>query len=156
MLGPDDSVFLGSFGRSIRLTKSALRGPDQIDRSASLLAQEAGGPSPLWDALDTAITALDGKTAPRAIVLVTDGRTNSNAKSFDQVLGRAMQAGIRVFPLSVETKLATQDRGTRFTPPDPSARLRKLAEATGGEFYTFNRGEELGPLLKGVVASLRK
>ena len=33
-----------------------------------------------------------------------------NAKSFDQVLGRAMQAGIRVFPLSVETKLATQDR----------------------------------------------
>jgi hypothetical protein len=155
-LGPDDEVFLGSFGRSIRLSKAALRGSDQIGSMAGALSREAGGPSPLWDALDTSITALESRTGPRAIIVITDGRTNSNVKSFDQVLARLVQTGIRLFPVSPNTKGGLDDKSTRYTPPDPSARLRRLADATKGQFQAFNRADEIPALIAKVVEVLKQ
>ena len=162
-VGPEDAVVLGSFGKSVRYSKAAVRGREQIERAASVLAQDFGGPSPLWDAMDLAIGAVGSANGPRAIIVLTDGRTNANTKSFAQVLGRLEHSGIRVFIVApFSSAFDTQSgraraRGSMLsTAPDPSVRLRMLADTTGGRFYTFKQREELGPLLQNVVDALRQ
>ena len=99
------------------------------------------GPSPLWDALDAAVTRLDADPLPRAVVLVTDGRSTGNVRGIGQALAHAQAVGVSIsamvipipIPTIVLTAPPTGGRGQTDKPlPDPAKTLATLADETGG------------------------
>jgi Ca-activated chloride channel family protein len=89
-------------------------------------------PSPLWDAVDEALTLFPADARRRAIVLVTDGRATGNRAPLAEVTERAMLAGIAVS--IVELTPPTRSLGVPHSErsPGPTALLERLTTASGG------------------------
>lgn len=143
-LRPDERVSVDSFGPGINISNAALR-REELVAAVDALNDRTGGASPLWDALDAALRSLDGAlradsgqaAGGRAIIVVTDGRTTGNTLSFAEILGRLRGARVPVFFLCAE-------RPKQMTVADPSVRLRQIAAATGGQYYTIGTYSGLG------------
>jgi Ca-activated chloride channel family protein len=89
-------------------------------------------PSPLWDAVDEALTLFPPDARRRAIVVVTDGRATGNRAPLADVTERAMLAGIAVS--IVELNPPTRSLGVPHSEltPGPMALLERLTTASGG------------------------
>ncbi len=89
-------------------------------------------PSPLWDAVDEALTLFPPEARRRAIVVVTDGRASGNRAPLADVTERAMLAGIAVS--IVELNPPTRSLGVPHSErsPGPAALLERLTAASGG------------------------
>ena len=123
-----------------------MSGAAAVAQAAAGFADTIGGSSPLWDALDTAATALEGATGRRAIIVVTDGRSTANRIGFAEILGRLERDRLPVFVVALDLRgVAGQD---------PAIRLRQLAEKTGGRYLFVKRGG-VGVVIKRAVAFLR-
>jgi len=140
---PEDRVGLGTFGARVRIEAGAVQGRRAIEEMAGALLDETGGPSPIWDALDKAVAVLQPRPDPRVVILVTDGQATGNVLAFADILDRVRGAGIAVFTLAPRW---TGTSGPSKTGPDPSARLRKLADATCGGYLTFNTDGFMPPV----------
>ena len=134
-LSPGDRVRIGVLATPLTLSAWL---PDDPRMSAGLvrpLIERAGPePSPLWDAAHVAIEALAGETAPRMIVILSDGRSNANVHGLDDVADRALTAGVAISVVSEggERLLAQgADAAARIR---PDASLEWLADQTGGVF----------------------
>ena len=132
-LGKDEELVLGAVSEVPRMTTGPVRGPS-LRSTASELASQFGGRSPLWDALYHAAGRLEETSGPRVIILVTDGRSNGNEHSFAEAVQRLKAADVRVLTVAREV-------GRRKPDPDPYDRLRQLASVTGGEHLTFTPGK---------------
>jgi Ca-activated chloride channel family protein len=89
-------------------------------------------PSPLWDAVDEALTLFPPEARRRAIVVITDGRATGNRAPLAEVIERAMLAGIAVS--IVELNPPTRSLGVPHSErsPGPTALLERLTAASGG------------------------
>ena len=89
-------------------------------------------PSPLWDAVDEALTLFPPEARRRAIVVVTDGRATGNRAPLAEVAERAMLAGIAVsiVELTPPTRSLAVPHSERA--PGPTALLERLTAASGG------------------------
>lgn len=89
-------------------------------------------PSPLWDAVDEALTLFPSDARRRAIVVVTDGRATGNRAPLAEVIERTMLAGIAVS--IVELTPPTRSLGVPHSEraPGPTALLERLTAASGG------------------------
>jgi hypothetical protein len=136
VLKPDDRVRLGAFGTTIA-----------IGADVSTLVGVTGGPSPLWDALDTSRLALTDATGRRGIIVVTDGRSTANRIGFAEILARLERDRLPVFVVALDLEM----RAT----PDPSIRMRQLAERTGGDYIVVKR-QGIAAGITHAVALLRR
>jgi hypothetical protein len=109
---------------------------------AEALLDERGGPSPIWDALDKAVAVLQPRPEPRVVILLTDGEATGNVLPFTDIFDRVRGAGIAIFILAPRW---TGLSGPSKAGPDPSARLRQLADATCGGYLTFNTDAAMPP-----------
>ena len=141
-----DAARVGIFGSEITLDPSPLRDAAAVRQAATALSERIGGPSPLWDALDTAARALASASGRRGILVVTDGRASGNRIGFQEALAALEQARIPVF-------VVVLDKSQRPL-PDPGARLERLADATGGTCVFVERNA-LPTAIKRAVATLR-
>jgi hypothetical protein len=91
-------------------------------------------PSPIWDAVDRAVTALAGTPGPRVIVLVTDGRSGGNALSLEDAAKRAIAGDVSISVISEGGEQLLPQGGDPATRLRPDASLRWLADATGGVY----------------------
>ena len=132
-LDADDELFLAVVADQPMMTTGPVRGSSLVSAAEQLTARY-GGRSPLWDALYHASGRLEQTSGPRVIILITDGRSNANERSFAEALQRLTAAGVRVFPI-------TREEGRRKPDPDPVEKLRQLATATGGEHLTWRPGK---------------
>lgn len=148
VIEPVDRVRLGVFGATIELTPEPLSGAALAQAAAGFGAGDAvGGPSPVWDALDRAVTALAGSTLRRGIIIVTDGRSTANRIGFVDVLQRLERDRLPVFVVMLDLK--------RSPTPDPGIRMRQLAERTGGSVIVVKR-EGAWAGIKRAVTLLRQ
>lgn len=145
-LEPGDAARVGIFGSEITLDAAPLRDAPAINQVATALGERIGGPSPLWDALDTAARTLAGAGGRRGILVVTDGRTTGNRIGFRDALAALERAGIPVWFIVL-------DKSERPL-PDPGARLEKIADATGGACLFVERRALAGAIGR-AVATLR-
>lgn len=145
VLEPADRARLGTFGARIAITP-AMTGAAAVAQAAAGFTEAIGGSSPLWDALDTSATALEGATGRRGIIVVTDGRSTANRIGFAEILGRLERDRLPVFVVALDL------RGVQGQ--DPAIRLRQLAEKTGGRYLFVKRGG-VGVVIKRAVALLR-
>jgi len=98
----------------------------------SLLERAGAEPSPIWDAVDASVQLLANAKAPRAVILLSDGRATANALGLEDVAARAMAAGVSITAISeADDKVLAQgaDAPARVR---PDASLEWLADQTGG------------------------
>ena len=145
-LQPADRIRIGTFGNAIVFTPDALSASDVTARPPT--TPELGGPSPIWDALDAAIAALQGARARGAIVLVTDGRSSGNRLGFADVLARVQSAKLPVLVIALDFD--------RTSPPDATVNLRRMAAATGGSFGLFKRAAMPGAIRRAIADFRRR
>lgn len=136
-LDPGAEVRVLSFGTGLRLSPRWMRARAEL-AAAMDCGETLNGPSPIWDAVYRGVEVLEERTAPRTILMVTDGRSSANVRGFQEALDRARQGGVRINIGFVRTELMSSSRRlltlNADRPGDPAERLKKLTEATGGRY----------------------
>lgn len=124
------------------------------------------GPSPIWDAIDTAVSPLgEASETRRAIILLTDGRATGNVHGPDEVLTKALMSAVSVNVIAEAGPSVIEQGDGRAARVRPGASLAWLAENTGGGYASIDlpamginsgRGveRELGRLLVRAYADL--
>src|SRR6185295_12955972 len=96
------------------------------------VVQTEGDQSPVWDAIYSSIELFDDGPERRILFVLTDGKASGNVHGFDEARRRVQEAKVVVYA-------ANSGQTLHVKPHDdladrPAARLRALAEATGGEY----------------------
>jgi hypothetical protein len=92
-------------------------------------AIERMGPSPLWDAVISAIDLVSGESGSRAVMLWTDGRSTGNRFGMADVIDRAAAAGVSVHILVEQFPPMGSKQPTSL---DPCSPVVSIVAATGG------------------------
>jgi Ca-activated chloride channel homolog len=136
-----DTLLVGFVGFSSRT--NAVVGPtlDHDQVQAALAALQAEGGTATGDALNAALDRLqaqrgkDGKRAPAAVILLSDGKTNQGADPL-AAARRAKQMGIPVSTVALGTTdgvVMVPGGQAVQVPPDPET-LQEISRITGGTF----------------------
>lgn len=138
-LRPDDRISVGTFGQQIEI--GPLDAPDatamlEAGRALWLRRNDNAGPSPLWDSVNAAVSALDRQARRRALIVFTDGEVTGNLTRYELVERHALASRVQVFMVlqgAAHGRPASRpDAGLRF----PWERPAQIARATGGETLT--------------------
>jgi hypothetical protein len=103
--------------------QNAVRGP--LDR----LPLEA---SPLWDAIEMCVKGLAEAAEPRVLILMTDGRANSNRIGLDDAQRIALAAKVTISAVSEGGEWLIPQVGGPQDRARSDTSLRRLADETGG------------------------
>jgi len=135
-LQPGDRARIGGIAGRLALAPAFSSNPREIlaaGRAAVAFRKEdRAGPSPIWDAMDRALDAIDPEPGVRAIVLVSDGRGTGNRTSVAAVGDRAISAGVIVDVLSEALPVVLRQSETTAARVRPGLALEEMARATGG------------------------
>jgi Ca-activated chloride channel family protein len=140
-------------------TRAQVASPPTHDRSVTrrtLGSVRPGEGTALGEAIDLSLRAArsvpgeePGERPPASILLISDGAQTQGRVTPDQAARRARAAGVPVYTVVLGTPDGVVERRLvgGFTervrvPPNPSA-LRRVAQASRGEFFTAAGGEEL-------------
>jgi Ca-activated chloride channel family protein len=124
---------------------------DRVPLRSALAALRADGGTATGDALVTALDLLearrtdDGRVAPAAVVLLSDGKTTAGSDPIDAAR-RAGALGVPVYTVALGTPDGVIHTGPYGgflpVPPDPQT-LREMAERSGGSAFRVDDAEEL-------------
>jgi len=124
------------------------------------------GPTPLWNALDQAITALRGQEGRRVVLVFSDGGDSPANFSFKNrsimdVMRRAQQENVMVYAIGLSTTVLRGRSGGgigamtgSMTSIRPDPGLSMVAEDTGGGYFELSRAENLATTFTEVVEEL--
>jgi Ca-activated chloride channel family protein len=167
-VGLDRSFSMGGKGNLLAVAKSAarsfitaLRGADQVmvlaigseteiaaplstDRAAAVAALDrldAWGTTPLYDATIVALEAIQSARGRRALVLVSDGTDRYSTISATELVERARQRDVLIYPVAVGTS----------RPPV----FAELATATGGRSFQAREPRQLTSIMTTIARELR-
>ncbi len=148
-----DRVVVGSIARPLRL--GTVFSDDRrvlqkwVDEAFRRPLEERSGPSPVWDAVDQAIGTLRAEALARqSVIAVTDGMSTGNAVGFNDLVMRAIAAGV-----SVSVVYASLGKRVLTVPQNQGADveiraepvLLKLVDETGGLFRDSGEGPYANP-----------
>jgi VWFA-related protein len=135
-LRPDDRVQVGSLGRTIKIGPPIAGNPrallSAVQKALDPEDADTHGPSPMWDAIDAAVTALAPTTGRRAVILVSDGRATGNRLSPEDVGLRAVAAGVTVSVVGEDWEMTIRQNADTGVRVRPGAGLQWIAGTTGG------------------------
>ena len=161
-----DLARLGTFGRDVTIGPAFSRDPDELRRSLPA-AIDPEAPTPLWRAIDEAITAFGNTGDNRRVVLVlSDGHDkpvgfSKRYVSQVEVMDRARNEDVMIYAVGMRS------RGRQMQPgigpgglqaalvadlPDPG--LARVAEETGGGYAEIKLGQDLAASFAAVVDEL--
>ena len=167
-LRPDDLARLGTFGREVTISPEFTHDPGQL--RAALPAQiEPDAPTPLWRAIDQAITAFGDAADERRVVLVLSDGKDSGPTSFTrhmvsqaEVIDRARADNVMIYGVGMRSRqrhTAPPGAGPGGLQaalladmPDPG--LARVAEESGGGYLEIRYGEDLASAFAHVADEL--
>jgi Ca-activated chloride channel homolog len=132
-----------SFATGVRENITPTTDRDTVNGAIDRL--NADGSTATGDALSTALDQLaarkgrDGRTAPAAIVLLSDGKRTNGSDPL-AAAARAKRLSIPIYTValgSADGIVTTADGQTVSVPPDPET-LREIAAASGGRAYAVD------------------
>lgn len=159
-LQPVDRAAVGVVARGVRFTAMTGDRRELTTQIRSLLQvadADRLGPSPLWDAIDQAITLMEDTAGRRAVVLFSDGKSTGNTRGLDEVIGRARR-------LQVSINAVVEGPGSIFlarttSALDPADVIERLTQVTGGRRLLDRpsdpRQRNPGPLVSLIMEGLR-
>lgn len=168
-LRPDDVARLGTFGNDITISPASFtRDARELERALPDAIPE-DAPTPLWRALDQAITAFGEDRDQRSVILVLSDGKDSGPIGFHQaftsqaqVIERARAESVMVYAVGLRSRAARPmmpgigPGGLRDAMladlPDPG--LARVAEETGGGYTEIRFGQDLGAAFAQVADEL--
>jgi Ca-activated chloride channel family protein len=168
-LRPDDKGRIGSFSDRIVIQPEEFTS-DQRELVGVLRSDmPVTGPTPLWNAIDDAMTALRGREGRKVVLVFSDGgdapaNFSLKNRSIMDVMRRAQQDDIMVYAIGLQTTVLRGPSGGGgiggFTGgmtsmrPDPG--LATIADETGGGYFELNRSEDLASTFAHVADELHR
>jgi Ca-activated chloride channel homolog len=164
---PNDQARVGNFGDRITISPRFTNNQDELIR-ALWLDLEPGGPTPLWAAINTAMSVLRPLDGRRVVLVLTDGKDTgfgrgrfgaerTSGPTLTQVVTRAQSEDFMVYAIG----MASRGDSGRWGPggpfgdgPDPG--LRMLALETGGGYFEITSNTALGPAFARVADELHR
>jgi hypothetical protein len=99
----------------------------------------------LWGAVSLASHALAGQeSGGRVLILLTDGNNTRQDVSLDAAIAAAVDAGVAVYPIGIESK--------QFAP----APLQRLAKETGGSYHAAATSGSLAAVYAQIQRELER
>ncbi len=138
-----DEAALISFNQYATLDVPMTRDKVLLKQGVDLLA--VGGNTAVWDAAMTAVEELvaHGTQPGKSIILLTDGEDNSSSWIPDSIIARAAAARIRIFTVGLGGGSNEAD-------------LKRIAEQTGGGYYTTANPSLIGVLMSEISAIIHQ
>ena len=171
-LRPEDRARIGSFAGRIQVDPDNFTNDqEQLIRILRTELQQEG-PTPLWNAVNVAITSLLPEQGRRVVLIFTDGEDNPmnfkfNNQSVMDVMDRAQRENVMVYAIGLESRgmpaggrggLGGGGFGGGFggmtQRPDPG--LPKIAGETGGGYFELTRAEDLASTFARVADELHR
>jgi Ca-activated chloride channel family protein len=166
-LAGNDVARLGTFGQEIAISPEFTRDvraleealPDQIPPSA---------PTPLWRAMDSAMSAFDPKNDRRKVVLVlSDGKDEDmgfhrHIATQVDVIDRARAEDVMIYAVGLRSRSQTIPRGgmgagglqAMMTANLPDPGLARTAEESGGGYAEVTLRDDLGAAFAEIAREL--
>jgi Ca-activated chloride channel family protein len=171
---PGDKARIGSFANRIQVDPQGFtsRQRDLIEILRTDLQEP--GPTPLWNAVNVAITALQHQDGRRVVLVFTDGvdrPMNSHSISLAEVVKHAEEEDVMVFAIGLASRppLGRGRRGGRGpgtgvgpfpAPPQeeekPDPGLPRIALATGGGYFELTSANNLSAAFTQIADELHR
>lgn len=114
--------------------------------AGGLAGVSADGNTALWDTVVYSLFYFNGIRGKRAIVLVSDGEDSGSRHGFEEALEFAQRSGVAIYTVSLG-RVAQQSQARSL--------LIRLAEDTGGRFFTVASARELSGVYAKIDEELR-
>jgi len=173
---PADKARLGSFGNRIVISPTFTNNVDELIRTL-WLDLEPGGPTPLWGAVNAAMSAMARVDGRRVVLVLSDGKNTGlrldagrpTGPSLKDVITRAQIEDFMVYAIGMRSQAAGGGGRTRGSfggggfggrpgvgsdEPDPG--LRELAAESGGGYLELKDAQNLGPAFAEVADELHR
>jgi hypothetical protein len=170
-----DTVAIGRIGRTLRIEPAVSTAEGILQAAKTVLdvqPAEQTGPTPIWDAVDQAISTLRDAQGDKAIIVVTDGMPTGNKLSVVDVVSRALREHVVVHSI-LEERGDLPGNGFQMVDSSsnpwmvlgnafgtsPARLLRMLSTSTAGEPLTDGKeGKErqLGKLLADLMRVIKQ
>ena len=154
-----DEAFIVTFNNRIELAANFVSDKDQLQ--SSILGLQAGGKTALWDAIDFALDHLkQAEHRKKVLVVVTDGKDNNSRIKFRDLIARARQESVLIYPVGVFESQEIFRAGmrsyhpTRASDRDPRPNLEKLAKSTGARARFATGAEECREAIREIVGEI--
>ena len=156
-LRPGDRLRLSTVGGRAFDTPFRAGVPDvkrDVRRALDQGNDDGYGATPLWDALHDAVTVLAREPAPRAILLLSDGRSTGNHHGLVEIADYAMAHDVLVYVIARNTAQRIRQSRESAVLVQPAAPIEVMAIYTGGHLYTYPEGQrEAAALLFSELAA---
>jgi VWFA-related protein len=179
---PDDEARIGSFSDRVQVDPREFTSDKEVMRGILQRDLQPPGPTPLWNALGVAMTALLHQQGRRVVLVFTDGMDqplNGNARntSFKDVVRRAEQEDVMIYAIGLAGYLPFTDGfglpgsrghgggggiggiggwGKRSGEDKPDPGLQVLAQASGGGYFELTATADLAPTFERVADELHR
>ncbi len=165
---PHDAARVGTFGHDVTIGPEFTR--DAAALGATLPEQIApDAPTPLWRAIDEAISAFDdGSDARRVVLVLSDGKDGGpmgfrqRFVSQVQVIERARDEDVMIYAVGMRSRGRANARPgvgpgglqAMMTADLPDPGLARVAEETGGGYAEIRFGQDLGAAFAQIADEL--
>jgi hypothetical protein len=156
-LGPQDRTAIATFGARSRFPPLVSGRRDLGNELRVALERgdrEGYGGSPVWDAIYEAVTILSREPPPRAILLLSDGRSTANRYGLNEIADYAMAHGVCLHVVLQHSSQWIRQGETNAALVQPGAPIQGLASFTGGMYFTYpERQDDQAKAVFGRIAS---
>lgn len=171
---PADQARLGYFGNQISLSPKFTNNQNELIRW--LWSElEAGGPTPLWAAVNVAMTTLSRFEGRRVVLVLSDGKDTGTLRAFGRpgpppvifqdVAFRAQSEDFMVYSIGLASKGGAYGNmgavygayfGRALGKDEPDPGLKMIAEESGGGYFEITENTSLGPAFARVADELHR
>lgn len=153
-LGPKDVAKVGSFGKEIVISTEFTRDVEKLTAALPVEIPE-GAPTPLWKAIDQAMSAFDTKSDRRRVVIVlSDGQDAPGGFGLKimtqvEVIDRARAEDVMVYGIGMRPRISAPAGGgiagmsAMMAAAEPDPGLAVTAEETGGGYADIRPRDDL-------------
>jgi VWFA-related protein len=162
-MGPGDKARIGSFAARIQVDpQDFTSSQDELIRILRTELQDEG-PTPLWNAVNVAITSVAPQEGRRVVLVFTDGADAPMNFKFNNlnvmdVIERARNQDVMVYAVGLASSGPASFRrggfGGGMSGPDPS--LPTIAAETGGGYFELTNAVDLKSTFAQVAEELHR
>jgi Ca-activated chloride channel family protein len=155
---PQDRARIGSFAARIQIDP-----PDFTSSRDELLRiirneLQSAGPTPLWNAVDAGIAALEKEEGRRVVLVFTDGADkpdDGGSVELKDVRRRAQQEDVMVYAIGLSSRFPAGAADERLRRNADNG-LRDLAQETGGGYFDLTSTADLKATFARVADELHR
>jgi Ca-activated chloride channel family protein len=160
---PSDQARVGSFGDRITMSDRFTNDPNELIRTLWTELTPGGG-TPLWAAINIAMTTLAHLEGRRVVLVLSDGKDTSDfwggpgtlSPKFPEIVRRAQVEEYLLYAIGLPSRSGSRMGVGRMGDDEPDPGLRELAAETGGGYFELHQTDALGPTFARVADELHR